>query len=123
MRVLHPGGDGGRGRLRPAGGDFLLSLYAWAPERLRRGNYVQTPALIRTDRLREVRGWADDPLLEAFVDYDLWCRFAERGWRARHVAQTLSRRPEDGGSAALMAPPTGEARERLVARAPWLFAG
>jgi Glycosyltransferase like family 2 len=108
-----------------AGGDFLLSVYAWAPERLGRGNYIHTPALIRADRLREVGGWTDDPVLEPFVDYDLWCRFAERGWGARHVAQSLARRAEDGGPASLVAiaPPSGEARERLVARAPRLLTG
>ena len=42
-------------RFAGAGGDYLLSFSAWEAQRLRRGNYIHAPALIRTDVLRRGR--------------------------------------------------------------------
>ena len=64
-----------------AGGDYLLSFLGWDPGRLRLGNDIHAPALIRTDCLRQLGGFATDPRLDGFEDYDLWCRMADRGWR------------------------------------------
>ena len=47
-----------------AGGDYLLSYLGWDPGRLRSRNDIHAPALIRTDRLRELGGFATDPRLE-----------------------------------------------------------
>lgn len=86
-----------------AGGDYLLSYLGWDPRRLRSRNDIHTPALIRTDRVRELGGFAADPRLNGLVDYDLWCRMAERGWRGQLVPQELARRIESGSS---RTPPT-----------------
>ena len=79
-----------------AGGDYLLNYLGWDPGRLRQGNYIHAPALIRTDRLRQLGGFATDPRVDGFEEYDLWCRMAERGWRGQLVPQALVRRVESG---------------------------
>ncbi len=79
-----------------AGGDYLMSFLGWDPGRLRQGNDIHAPALIRTDRLRALGGFATDPRLDGFEDYDLWCRIAERDWRGQLVPQELARRTESG---------------------------
>jgi hypothetical protein len=108
-----------------AGGDYLMSFSGWDPARLRLGNHIQVPALIRSDRLRELGGFATDSRLAGFEDYDLWCRMAERGWRGQLVAQELARRPESGSSGALatirLLP--GAAATALAERAPRLLCG
>lgn len=108
-----------------AGGDHLLSFLGWEPGRLRRGNYIQPPALIRTDALRTVGGFAVDDRLDGLEDYDLWCRIAERGWRGQLVPQELARRVESGSSASLMsvAPTPGPGTDLLMERAPTVMAG
>lgn len=108
-----------------AGGDYLMSFLQWEPERLRRGNHIHGPALIRSDTLRELGGFSEDPRLEGFEDYDLWCRIAERGGRGRLVAQAQARRRESASSSALAAihPCAGPATAALVQRAPTLLTG
>jgi hypothetical protein len=108
-----------------AGGDHVMSFLGWDPGRLRLGNHIHAPALIRTERLREIGGFATDPRLDGFEDYDLWCRMAERGWSGQLVAQELARRSESGSSAALAAihPSPGPAVSALTERAPRLLAG
>lgn len=106
-----------------AGGDYLMSFLGWDPGRLRLGNHLHAPALIRTDVLRELEGFATDPRLDGFEDYDLWCRMAERGWRGQLVAQELARRAESGSSgvlAAIHARP-GPATAALTERSPRLL--
>jgi len=71
--------------------DYLLSVFGWAPERLRLGNYIDALAMIRTERLRELGGFSTDRRLYGWEDYDLWCRMAERGWRGQQVPQILGR--------------------------------
>jgi hypothetical protein len=108
-----------------AGGDYLLSYLGWDPRRLRAGNVVHAPALIRTDLLRVLGGFTTDPRLEGFEDYDLWCRIADRGWRGQLAPQELARRTESGSSPALSTihPSPGDATTALMARAPKLMGG
>lgn len=108
-----------------AGGDYLMSYLGWDPGRLRRGNYIHSPAMIRTDRLRELGGFATDGRLAGMEDYDLWCRIAERGWRGQLVPQELAQRIESGGSPALRTinPRGGLATGALMERSPQLMAG
>lgn len=107
------------------GGDYLLSFLGWDPGRLRAGNDIHPPALIRTDRLRQLGGFATDPRLDGFEDYDLWCRMGDRGWRGQLVPQLLARRTESGASRTLSAihPRPGDATAALVERAPTLMSG
>lgn len=108
-----------------AGGDYLLSYLAWDPRRLRRRNEIQAPYLIRTALLRAAGGFATDPRLEGFEDYDLWCRLSERGWRGQLVSQILARRTESRSSSTLrtLHPAPGPATEALAERSPELLAG
>ena len=69
----------------------LISYGSWQPELLRAKNYVDAMALLRTDRLRELRGYATDPRLHGWEDYDLWCRVAEEGGHATAVAEIVGR--------------------------------
>jgi glycosyltransferase EpsE len=107
-----------------AGGDFLMSYFGWDPGRLRAGNYVHAPALVRRERLREIGGFSTDARLAGLEEYDLWCRMAERGWRGQLVSQELARRTESGSSIVLSAlnPQPGIAMQTLIGRAPELMA-
>jgi hypothetical protein len=108
-----------------AGGDYLMSFLGWRAGRLRLGNDVHAPVLIRTDRLRELGGFATDPRLDGFEDYDLWCRMADRGWRGQLVPQALARRTEAGSSRVLseIHPSPSDATAALTERAPALMSG
>ena len=46
-----------------AGGDSLLNFFGWEPGRLRLRSYVQSPYLVRSERLRELDGFGEDPCL------------------------------------------------------------
>jgi len=72
-------------------GSYLQSVLGWQPERLRLGNYIEAPTMLRTDRLRELGGFTTDRRLYGWEDYDLWCRMAERGWAGQLVPQILAR--------------------------------
>jgi hypothetical protein len=87
-----------------AGRDHLVNFLGWDPERLRDGNYIHSPALIRTDRLREIGGFRADPALDGSEDYDLWCRMAGRGWDGLEVPQILAQRRERRFSSSLPKP-------------------
>jgi hypothetical protein len=107
-----------------AGGDYVASYFGWEPSRLRFGNYIESPVLIRTDRLREIGGYTTDPVLEGWEDFDLWCRMAERGWTGQLVPQILARRPAHRSRAAsTVAPGSRPAMSALVRRAPRLLRG
>lgn len=108
-----------------AGGNHLVSFLGWDPARLRHGNYIHPPALIRTDALRSIGGFAVDERLDGLEDFDLWCRMAERGWRGQLVPQELARRAESGSSVSLvsMTPTPGPAGDLIMERAPGLMAG
>jgi hypothetical protein len=108
-----------------AGGDYLLSFLDWEPARLRRRNHIHAPMLVNTDQLRRLGGFAADPSLSGFEDYDLWCRIADRGWRGQLVPQVLARRTESGCSSTLatVRPSPGAATAALMQRAPRLMSG
>lgn len=108
-----------------AGGDYLMSFLRWDPERLRLRNGIHAPALVRTERLRLLGGFATDPRLDGLEDHDLWCRVAERGWGGQLAPQVLARRTESGSSNALreVHPLPGDAMAALMERAPKLMSG
>jgi hypothetical protein len=69
----------------------LTSYGPWQPERLREMNYVDAMALVRTDALRALGGYATDPRLHGWEDYDLWCRMAESGHSGTAVPEIVGR--------------------------------
>jgi hypothetical protein len=68
----------------------LLSSLPWEPERLRRGNWIDSLALIRRQRLLELGGYTTDPRLAGWEDFDLWCKCAQAGGHGVHVPQVLA---------------------------------
>jgi hypothetical protein len=108
-----------------AGGDNLLNVFGWEPERLRSGNFIHAPYLVRLGTLRKLSGFTPDPALDGFEDYDLWCRIAEQGWRGQQLAQLLARRAEIPSSSCLSTvhPAPGPGTRALMSRAPRAMAG
>jgi CTP:molybdopterin cytidylyltransferase MocA len=68
----------------------LLSSLPWEPERLKRGNWIDSLALIRRQRLLELGSYTTDPRLAGWEDFDLWCKCAQAGGRGVHVPQVLA---------------------------------
>lgn len=68
----------------------LMGTPVWSRERLSGGNYIDAMTMLRTARLREVGGYARMSV-PGWEDYDLWCRFAERGWSGVRVPEILAR--------------------------------
>jgi hypothetical protein len=107
------------------GGEQLTSIFGWEPPRLRLGNYISTPYLVRGERLHAVGGFADELRLGGLEDYDLWCRIAERGWRGQLVPQILSchRTAISPGESSATIPTSNLGFSVLAERAPRLMAG
>lgn len=56
------------------------------PERLRAESYIPVTALIRSDLLRDLRGWrGSSACLNGWEDYDLWLRALDQGARFAYV--------------------------------------
>jgi hypothetical protein len=72
--------------------DHLVNFLGWDPDRLGRENYIYAPALIRTNRLREVEGFCEGREFHGYEDYDLWRRMAARKWVGMQYPQLLVRR-------------------------------
>jgi hypothetical protein len=68
----------------------LLSSLPWEPERLKRGNWIDSMALIRRERLMELGCYETDPRLAGLEDFDLWCKCAQVGGHGVHVPQVLA---------------------------------
>jgi hypothetical protein len=68
----------------------LLSSLPWEPERLKRGNWIDSMALIRRKRLLELGCYETDPRLAGLEDFDLWCKCAQAGGHGVHVPQVLA---------------------------------
>ena len=68
-----------------------MSWLDWDPERLAWGNYVDAAALIRRRLLVEVGGYATDPRLYGWEDFDLWCTFAGRRLHGVRVPEIVAR--------------------------------
>ncbi len=90
----------------------LLGSLPWEPERLRRGNWIDAMALIRSAGLRKLGRYSTDPRLAGWEDFDLWCRCAEAGGRGAHVAQVLAWHRPNANSVALKPSTTHPRRGR-----------
>ena len=76
----------------PDGPRDLVSWREWDPAQLRYGNYIDAMAMIRREALAEAGGYTLDRRLRlGWEDFDLWCAFAERGWRGVRVPEILCR--------------------------------
>lgn len=69
----------------------LMNWLDWDPERLREGNYIDAMAMLRRSALEEVGGYATDPALYGWEDFDLWLALAGRGRRGIRVPDFVAR--------------------------------
>ena len=60
----------------------------WDPVLLMVTNLHPVTALVRRDRFEEAGGF-DESLVRGYEDWDLWLRFASRGWRGVRVREPL----------------------------------
>lgn len=61
----------------------------WDPQRLRANNYIDAMSLVRREALLAAGGFVDSSVEVGWEDYDLWCRFAELGFRGIFVPELL----------------------------------
>ncbi|NBW10310.1 MAG: glycosyltransferase family 2 protein [Caulobacteraceae bacterium] len=90
-------------------------------ERLKRGNYIDAMALLRTATLRDCGGYG---LFEiaGWEDYDLWCTFVDKGLNAAFLPEILCRYRVHGASM-LRSETNKEINSvelEITARHPWL---
>jgi hypothetical protein len=69
----------------------LMNWLDWDPDRLREGNYIDAMAMVRRKVLEEVGGYATDPALYGWEDFDLWIALAGRGKRGIRVPDFVAR--------------------------------
>jgi hypothetical protein len=83
-----------RDREGPTG---LRGHRVWHPEKLGSGvDVMDSLTMIRRATLVALGGYAEDRAIGSLIDYDLWCRVAERGLEVATVFELLgeSRRPD-----------------------------
>jgi hypothetical protein len=76
----------------------LTSHLPWDVDLLVQGAYIDAMAMLRRDAWADLGGYASDPGIHGWEDYDLWLAAAERGWRADVVGQVVGRYREQPGS-------------------------
>jgi hypothetical protein len=69
----------------------LLSWHPWDPAKLRQGNYIDAMAMIRRPALEEIGGYASDPALYGWEDYELWLHLVDRGHEGIQVPSFIGR--------------------------------
>jgi hypothetical protein len=69
----------------------LMNWLDWDPDRLREGNYIDAMAMLRRSALEEVGGYATDPALYGWEDFDLWLALASKGMRGVRVPDFVAR--------------------------------
>jgi glycosyltransferase involved in cell wall biosynthesis len=62
----------------------------WSRDKLALGNYIDAMALLKKSRWREAGGYEIMPI-PGWEDYDLWCKFSERGWWGLRIPEILAR--------------------------------
>jgi hypothetical protein len=97
------------------GSDTLVNLFYPDRWRLKQFGYLTRGYLVRRSWLDELEGFAEDPALDALVDYDFWMRTCRRVDRVVHIPQIgLQLWPTDSTRLALVDPV--EASELLERR-------
>lgn len=61
----------------------------WDVRRLHDANYIDAMSLVRRDALLAAGGFVDSSVEVGWEDYDLWCRFAKRGFRGVFLPELL----------------------------------
>jgi glycosyltransferase involved in cell wall biosynthesis len=69
-----------------------LGFLPWDTERLQRGNYIDTMALVRKSWFEQIGYYSDNPCTKlGWEDYDLWIKTALSGGRGILVPQILAK--------------------------------
>jgi hypothetical protein len=101
----------------------LRGSMPWEAQRLAHENWIDTPMLIRHERLLDLGGYTTDARLGGLEDFDLLCRIADASGYGVHVPQVLAwrriRNDVQSSAIALLAP---IAAELLHERSPHVFA-
>ena len=69
-------------------GSGIWNVPDWDPLLLAVTNLRPVTCVVRRDRFREVGGF-DESMRLGYEDWDLWMRFADRGWRGVRVTEPL----------------------------------
>ena len=85
-------------RFQSGGTLGIMNFLPWDPWRLRRSNFVDAMALVRTAVLRDMGGYTTDRGLYGWEDFELWCHMAEEGHRGRLVPEIVARYRTTGHS-------------------------
>lgn len=75
-------------RLTDLGNNVIWRVPEWDPILLLVTNLHPVTCLIRRDRFEAVGGF-DESMTEGYEDWDLWLRFAERGWRGERWPEPM----------------------------------
>ena len=101
----------------------LMGTAVWSAQRFKSGNYIDAMCLLRTKRLLEAGGYTKMKIT-GWEDYDLWCKFVERGWYGIRVPETLARYRVHGESMLATITRQKQNSDKLVRemkkRHPWL---
>jgi hypothetical protein len=85
-------------RIRSGAPVGLLSRYAWDPQMLGGGNYIDAMALIRLDDFIALGGYTEDVRMTGWEDFFFWCACAETQRRGRLVGEVLATYPQTAHS-------------------------
>jgi len=103
--------------------DEIFCECSYDPARLANGNYIDATALVRLSAWAAVGGYEHMPY--GWEDYDLWCRFAERGLFGHHVPEILALYRVHDGSMLRTVTDIEQNKQRLIAnmraRHPWIL--
>ena len=100
----------------------LVSGLPWEPARLAEGNYIDAMSMWRRADLVELGGYVEDPRLQGWEDYDLWCHCAQAGRRGVMVHEILGwYRRTAHATLALMDLDVSAAKSLVRERSPAVF--
>jgi SAM-dependent methyltransferase/glycosyltransferase involved in cell wall biosynthesis len=105
--------------------EALFSEQPYDTALLAGGNYIDALALVRLSAWAAVGGY--DHIRFGWEDYDLWCKFAERGLYGHHLPEVLALYRVHEGSMLKTVTDIDANKHRLIAemraRHPWILEG
>lgn len=103
-----------------ANGNGTMGTYDYQPARFRLDNYIDAMALIRKAAWALVGGYWETRI--GWEDYDLWCKFVERGLFGVQVREMLARYRVHESSMHHTTPPSTNPQlvAGMMSRHPWL---
>jgi glycosyltransferase involved in cell wall biosynthesis len=88
--LRHSGADFAYSQLRLFGDqEGIGNADIWDPQRLRTENYIDAMALIRREALLAAGGYSSSAVEQGWEDWDLWCCFAELGFKGLFLPELL----------------------------------